>query len=122
MASLGKQRKIGLAQCAVRQWKIAGNWRHTETLDASDSRADELIAGEDNRAAVDLQFHSTDPAEAEFLRPVKGSPLTEGGGASGLPAYAGALPPAGIAVWDWENTWRERFDPAQAASDQINGE
>src|SRR5262249_1627632 len=43
-----------------------------------------------------------------FLRPNKGSELaTEGAGKvdPSLPSYIGAVPPEGVAAWDWSRTW-----------------
>jgi hypothetical protein len=35
------------------------------------------------------------------------APLGKGGaGGADLPAYVGALPPEGVAAWDWERIWK----------------
>jgi nitrous oxidase accessory protein NosD len=55
-----------------------------------------------------IEVLSRDPADANFLRPAKDSPLaTAGAGKTdpSLPSYVGALPPEGVAPWDWQRTW-----------------
>ena len=51
---------------------------------------------------------SRNPKDADYLRPGTGSPLATGGAGNDLPRYVGALPPAGVAPWDWERTWKVR--------------
>jgi serine/threonine-protein kinase len=42
---------------------------------------------------------------ADWPRPLKGSDLALKGAGGDLPAYVGALPPAGAEPWDWQWTW-----------------
>jgi hypothetical protein len=51
---------------------------------------------------------STDPQDPHFLQPAKDSPLATGGAGGDLPAYVGAVPPEGVAPWDWDKTWKAR--------------
>jgi hypothetical protein len=58
------------------------------------------------------------PTSPDFLRPPPGSPpATEGGGLvdPSLPRFAGALPPRGAPVWDWERTWQIRSEARRPA-------
>jgi hypothetical protein len=54
---------------------------------------------------------SFDPLNADFLRPVRSTPLAREGAGQlfpSFPVYVGALPPQGDEPWDWDKTWRAR--------------
>jgi serine/threonine protein kinase len=56
-----------------------------------------------------VELLSRNPAEPDFLRPAKDSPLAaRGAGQSDprFPTYIGAVPPVGIEPWDWDRAWR----------------
>jgi serine/threonine protein kinase len=58
-----------------------------------------------------IELLSRDADSADFARPPAGSRLaTAGAGPDdpSLPAYVGAVPPRGVAPWDWDRTWRAR--------------
>src|SRR5262249_41833790 len=50
-----------------------------------------------------------DASHPNFLRPAADSPLVKHGAGNddpSLPSYVGALPPEGVAPWNWDRTWR----------------
>ena len=88
-------------------WRFEGNWRDQGGLESS---ALLPLSPFDHKAGR-LKFLSAEPNNADFMKPPKDSPLATGGlGAKGpwLPEYAGAVPPKGVAPWDWSLTWRAR--------------
>src|SRR5262249_55227195 len=67
------------------------------------------------RTAEDHLFNaaflvSRAPKDPDYLRPRRGSPLATGGAGGDLPAYIGAVPPEGVAPWDWDRTWKARTE------------
>jgi nitrous oxidase accessory protein NosD len=95
----------GDGRALLKAWQIDHNGREVEpsnqgkgwipggTLDVIQPRLDGL---------------SRNPDGPGFLRPAKDSPLgTEGAGKTdpSLPSYIGAVPPEGVAPWDWQRTW-----------------
>jgi tRNA A-37 threonylcarbamoyl transferase component Bud32 len=91
------------------EWRFSHNWRE------ADEQRGARVPGRwipysptDHRLKPDmvLSLKSSDP---NFLRPARDSPLATGGAGvtdSTLPAYVGAVPPEGVAPWDWDRTWR----------------
>jgi hypothetical protein len=97
-----------LADKLAGTWRFEGNWR-----DLGGTQLPALLPlSRGDRKAERLKFLSTNPSQADFMRPPTDSPLASGGlGAKGpwLPDYAGALPPKGASPWDWGLTWRARL-------------
>ena len=111
LAVVTKEGKAGpsseLAGKVASLWRFEGNWRDLEGENSSST----LPLSPNDHKTTFLRFRSTDPTQPGFMQPVEGSPLSTGGlGAKGpwLPEYAGAVPPKGVAPWDWSLTWRAR--------------
>jgi len=66
------------------------------------------------------QIMGFDAAQPDRVRPVKDSSLAKDGAGKddpSLPVYVGALPPEGVAPWDWDRTWRARVSKGLPTSD-----
>jgi hypothetical protein len=103
--------EAGDPQELVKAWKFRGNAR-----DLSGSRIVLQIPQTDaDRRLAEADLVSTDTQTLERIRPVPGSPLATFGSGSdpALPAYVGAMPPEGVAPWDWERTWRLWMKPKE---------
>jgi hypothetical protein len=91
----------------VRQWRFRNNRR-----DYAGSSNNVLLPKSPGVPLLEAgALPSVDRTKPEDIRPKKDSPLaTEGAGKNdaSLPAYIGALPPEGVAAWDWDRTWRAR--------------
>ena len=95
------------------QWLFSHNWREVEA--AGKPKADKSD-GRSPPGTLDIHKDKIEgvnraPRTADFLRPDKDSPLaTKGAGQDDptLPSYVGAVPPTGVAPWDWDRTWRAR--------------
>jgi nitrous oxidase accessory protein NosD len=90
---------------AAQAYQIDYNWResavHTDAKDWIPPSAKDVCQ-------VKIEGVNRDPKSPAFLLPAKDSPLaTEGAGNEdpSLPRYVGALPPEGVAAWDWDRTW-----------------
>ncbi len=87
-------------------WSFRGNARDMSGTEASlqipMSKWDRMLGKAD--------LLSTKGENPERIRPAQSSPLAVFGvgGGVGLPAYVGAMPPEGVALWDWDRTWRTR--------------
>jgi hypothetical protein len=96
------------ARTLFTHWRFRHNWR-----DLSGSQASTVIPLAPDDQKLDTQiFLSRDPNHPDFMRPAPASQLArEGAGhdAFWLPDYAGAMPPKGVAPWDWEMTWNARM-------------
>jgi hypothetical protein len=98
-----------LAKRAAEMWRFEGNARDL----SSNWPIVPLAAG-------DRKLHSTlrlpgDPALPDFLRPPSDSALSSQGVGQrdpSLPVYIGAVPPQGVAPWDWDRTWRTHVHAA----------
>jgi serine/threonine protein kinase len=93
------------------QWRFSHNWRETtESRALSSPDAKRWIpACPQDHLQVPISAGSRKPSAPNFLRPPKGSPLaTAGAGVDdkALPSYVGAVPPEGVAAWDWDRTWK----------------
>jgi hypothetical protein len=90
----------------ARSWDLRSNWREAKPPTATDLFSKSWVppsAGDILREQIAVQ--SREPAEPNFLRPAKDSPLATGGAGGDLPAYVGAVPPEGVERWDWQKTW-----------------
>jgi tRNA A-37 threonylcarbamoyl transferase component Bud32 len=91
------------------EWLFSHNWREV------DEQTGARVPGRwipysltDHPLKPDMVL-SLESGDPNFLRPAKDSPLATGGAGvtdPTLPAYVGAVPPEGVAPWDWERTWR----------------
>jgi len=66
----------------------------------------------EDRPLETTDLESTALDAPDRWRPKKTSPLARDGAGvmdPSLPAYVGALPPEGVAPWDWDRTWRARL-------------
>jgi hypothetical protein len=92
-------------------WHFLRNWR-----DLSGSEASSILPlAPGDRHLKTLKFVSPKASDADYLRPLPDSPLATGGAGAfdpSLPLYVGAVPPRGVAPWDWERTWRMRLRQA----------
>jgi serine/threonine protein kinase len=88
-------------------WQFSHNWREGKALAPNEEMGRAWIppsSTDELRERIDLL--STDPKDPHFLQPAKDSPLATGGAGGDLPAYVGAVPPEGVALWDWDRTWK----------------
>jgi serine/threonine protein kinase len=97
----------GDGQALIKLWRFDHNWR-----DLSGDEAHFLIPqAPADRQAEKIDVISREPTHVDFLRPAPGSELAQAGAGkedTSLPSYVGAVPPRGVATWDWGRTWRWR--------------
>jgi hypothetical protein len=93
-----------------REWRFSHNWREIDPL-----KPDSRFSGawiprcHQDQLRIPINVLSRQPGAADFLRPPKDSPLAKAGVGvddPAMPAYVGAVPPEGVAPWDWEKTWK----------------
>ena len=90
------------------RWRLfAQNWR-----DMSGSiEAVMLPLATGNFRLDKVELVSRDRLHPDFLRPKPDSPLARDSAGKtdpSLPTYVGAVPPKGVATWDWDKTWKAR--------------
>jgi|GEM_PF-2261812 len=86
-------------------WRIDHNFRQVRAPAADSPEARIWIPATRDTVEKELPLLSLDQKHTDFLRPIKGSPPAKKGAGGDLPTYAGAVPPAGVAPWDWQWTW-----------------
>jgi serine/threonine protein kinase len=81
-------------------YHLGQNWRED---DPESQHADGWIPPSDTDVRQStIEVLSRDANSPDYLRPAAHSPLaTAGAGYGALPAYVGAVPPEGVAAWDW---------------------
>ncbi len=75
-----------------------------------------LPLAKEDRKITQNDLESRQAGAANFLRPKATSLLASGGAGKddpSLPAYIGAVPPPGVAAWDWDRTWKAWFNKKQ---------
>ncbi len=85
------------------------NWRDLATVLQGEITP---LADKDHKLEGN-ELVSLTPGNKHFLQPKKDSPLATGGAGPDdpdLPPYVGAIPPEGINAWDWEKTWKKKFE------------
>jgi hypothetical protein len=92
------------------EWRFSNNWREVDPAKAA-ARASKvwIPPRPGDRLQVPIPILSRTSDDPNFLRPPKGSPLGKAGAGTtdpALPAYVGAVPPEGVAPWDWDKTWK----------------
>ena len=96
-------------------WQVSHNWREVRVPAGKSLPEQSWVPPGPADVRLDrIEVLSGDPKDADFLRPAKDSPLAVGGVGGDLPTYVGAVPPAGVAAWDWDETWTSRFGKAKA--------
>jgi serine/threonine protein kinase len=91
----------------LEKWTFGDNWRElTEPKDTENSPWIPVAKGDVRHDKIEVL--SRVPHDADFLRPAADSPLATKGTGGDLPAYVGAVPPPGVAAWDWQETWNSR--------------
>jgi serine/threonine-protein kinase len=102
----------GDGRLLLEAWSFHHNGREVVPPAEDDSVAPAFVPPAPTDVAGErLAVISRDPASEDFLRPEAGSPLALGGAGgvdATLPAFIGAVPPAGAAPHDWEATWSAR--------------
>src|SRR5207248_737138 len=92
------------------EWRFSYNWREIAPPKADSPYLAFWIPDcLHDRLQVSIDAGSRTPGTPDFLRPPKDSPRANGGAGvddGALPAYVGAVPPEGVAPWDWEKTWK----------------
>jgi serine/threonine protein kinase len=91
------------------QWQIDHNWREWMPAEGAKPGPQWITLGKKDVQRSEIKVRSRDPASPDFLRPATESQLaSEGAGQEdpSLPVYIGAVPPEGVAPWDWDRTWR----------------
>jgi hypothetical protein len=102
------RRESGDGAALLRRWRWGHNARDPRGLEDSGR----IPLGESDIELDQVDLLSVEPTHPDFLRPPASSPLARGGAGKVdglLPAYIGALPPAGTEPWDWDRTWRARM-------------
>jgi serine/threonine protein kinase len=94
------------ARAAPQLWQMAGNWVDNSGEDVHDG-IPAIAAG---HILLRQPFRSTKPGHADFLRPTAElySQMSAAAPPLWLPPYAGAVPPEGTELWDWERYWKWR--------------
>jgi serine/threonine-protein kinase len=93
--------------------ELAGLWRfhHNCRELSSASAAKEFPLQADDWKLDPGELLSRQLGSADSLRPAAGSHLARNGAGTvdpSLPLYVGAVPPAGVAAWNWQHTWDAR--------------
>jgi hypothetical protein len=99
-----EEQQPGDGKMLIKTWTFAHNWRDL----AGNPGRYEIPLTADDRIVSELEIRLSPPQ-----RPSKDSPLATGGAGGDLPGYVGALPPEGVAPWDWDNTWKARVRPGK---------
>jgi serine/threonine protein kinase len=104
-APKGGQTRPGDGQALLKVWRFDCNWR-----DLSGQEAATIIplAPNDKKLLAGNALFARESSDKGYLRPAKESPLVTAGAGGDLPSYVGAVPPEGIAPWDWDKTWEAR--------------
>jgi hypothetical protein len=90
-------------------WQFSHNWREGRAPGPREElRRAWIPPSSTDVLRKRIALLSTDPQDPHFLQPAKDSPLATGGAGGDLPAYVGAVPPEGVAPWDWDKTWKAR--------------
>jgi hypothetical protein len=105
-------RAAGNVQSLLKLWQFGHNWREVR-IPTGTSFVDKgwIPPGPEDVRQEPIEVLSRNPASPDFLRPAKDSPLASKGAGkedATLPSYVGALPPDGLAAWDWQKTWDAR--------------
>jgi hypothetical protein len=90
-------------------WQSGHNWREGKALSGDAVWGKGWIPPTPSDTRLDhIEGIERNPKHPDFLRPASTSPLaTQGAGSDDphLPRYVGAVPPEGVALWDWEKTF-----------------
>jgi tRNA A-37 threonylcarbamoyl transferase component Bud32 len=106
-------------------WQFGHNWREgVRPTPGSQLARFWIPPSASDRLVERVELLSRKPADPDFLRPAKDSPLARGGAGvsdASLPAYVGAVPPQGVEPWDWDRTWKmlARKEAARRSLDDI---
>jgi hypothetical protein len=98
-------------------WRFGQNFR-----DLAEAKEGILPLAKDDRKLDPSWLISSIATDPDFLRPKTGLPLAKGGAGGDLPTYVGALPPEGIAAWDWQKTWNARMGKVGQKEGKIDKE
>jgi hypothetical protein len=98
-------------------WKIDNNWRQVKEPEPADADWKMWILSPHDKMGQEMKLISLIASEKDFLRPRADSPLATAGAGGDLPAYVGAVPPPGVEPWDWDKTWKARFNKKSKVSD-----
>jgi hypothetical protein len=96
----------GDGKLVAEAWRVSHNGREAQAN--KEWPADRIPPGKTDLIRDRLDVLSRDAASPDFLRPAKDSPLASAGAGKtdpSLPSYVGAVPPEGVAPWDWQRTW-----------------
>jgi len=102
--------RVGGAASIPADWRIDHNFRQVRKPAADSPEAKIWIPATRDTVMEKLPLLSLDPKDADFFRPIKGSPPAKKGAGGDLPTYAGAVPPEGVEPWDWQWTWDAMID------------
>jgi serine/threonine protein kinase len=86
-------------------WRIDHNMRQVRAPAPDSPEAKRWIPGTKDTVVENLPLLALDPKHADFFRPIKDTPPAKAGAGGDLPTYVGAVPPAGVELWDWQWTW-----------------
>jgi len=100
----------------IKAWIVADNWRQGRPPVPLSAEAKGWLLSPKDRWSERIELKSLQPDHVDYLRPPAGSSLGDAGGGQGLPAYIGAVPPEGVAPWDWDRTWRMRTSKPAAGN------
>jgi hypothetical protein len=88
------------------EWRFGHNWREVAAPGGKTEAAPFWIPpGRDDRRSDRIDVLSRNADSPDFLRPGADSLLAKAGAGADLPAYVGAISPAGVPPWDWTKTW-----------------
>src|SRR5262249_6390990 len=104
---MDKTQLPGDGKALLKLWRFHHNRRDYSGV----NRAVAIPPGSDESPLKPDDLLTRDAKDPDRIRPGNDSPLaTQGAGMKdgSLPNYIGALPPEGIAAWDWDRTWHAR--------------
>jgi hypothetical protein len=100
----------------LKVWHFSHNWREAKKPTGEGDLSKGWIPP-NNPYKDELQDQidvlSRNPKDKDFLRPANDSALATAGAGkedSSLPTYVGAVAPKGVEAWDWEKTWKAKFE------------
>jgi hypothetical protein len=105
-----RARGMGDGKQITERWTFSHNWREVSPPSKPPEKGDGWIPpGPKDVRKERIEGIARDPQSPRFMRPTRDAVLSdEGAGREdpSLPIYVGALPPEGVAAWDWNRTWR----------------
>jgi nitrous oxidase accessory protein NosD len=101
----------------LKVWHFSHNWREAKKPIGDDDFSKGWIPPNNKPDKDELQDKidvlSRNPKDKDFLRPANDSALATAGAGKedpGLPKYVGAVAAKGVKAWNWDETWKAKFE------------